>query len=141
MSFIVNNAALILCLEFAHNHYMNQANYTCVNCQLPFPNEILYKEHYKSEHHRYNVKRKLIGLPPLNLHDYQTRYFFFIQNSKANSHQRVNPRMKFTVTFAPRSFCHLKHTNITSIPKSTKRNANICSTMIRVSPPLYHNSS
>jgi pre-60S factor REI1 len=46
-----------------------------VNCQLHFDQELGYKEHYKSEHHRYNVKRKLIALPPLSLQDYILRTF------------------------------------------------------------------
>jgi pre-60S factor REI1 len=52
---------------------MNEGNFTCVNCQLHFSDETHYKEHYKSEHHRYNVKRKLINLPPLSLNDYYIR--------------------------------------------------------------------
>ena len=38
---------------------MNETNYTCVNCQTQFHNEEQYKLHYKSEHHRYNVKRNV----------------------------------------------------------------------------------
>ena len=53
---------------------MNETNYTCVNCQTQFHNEEQYKLHYKSEHHRYNVKRKLINLPPLPLHDYNAQF-------------------------------------------------------------------
>jgi len=30
--------------------------------------------HYKSEHHRYNIKRKLIGLPPLSHSDYLLQF-------------------------------------------------------------------
>jgi hypothetical protein len=55
------------------NHYMSEGNFTCVNCQIHFDNDFDYKEHYKSEHHRYNVKRKLIGLAPLTVKDYYTR--------------------------------------------------------------------
>jgi pre-60S factor REI1 len=56
---------------------MNEGTFTCVNCQLHFTEETSYKEHYKSEHHRYNVKRKLIGLVPLSLHDYYIRMIGF----------------------------------------------------------------
>jgi pre-60S factor REI1 len=52
---------------------MSECLFTCVNCQLHFSAELEYKEHYKSEHHRYNVKRKLIGLPPLSFKDYILR--------------------------------------------------------------------
>jgi pre-60S factor REI1 len=44
---------------------MKASNYQCVNCQISFGIEGDYISHYKSEHHRYNIKRKLIGLPPV----------------------------------------------------------------------------
>ena len=52
---------------------MQEGNFICVNCQMHFSEEASYKNHYKSEHHRYNVKRKLISLPPLSLHEYTLR--------------------------------------------------------------------
>ena len=59
---------------------MSESNYTCVNCQIQFESEVDYKTHYKSEHHRYNVKRKLIGLAPLSIQDYYLRnYPFYIE--------------------------------------------------------------
>ena len=54
---------------------MSESNYTCVNCQIHFDSEVDYKDHYKSEHHRYNVKRKLIGLAPLSVQDYYLRNY------------------------------------------------------------------
>jgi len=45
---------------------MKQTNYQCVNCQLSFAIESDYLAHYHSEIHRYNIKRKLIGLQPLS---------------------------------------------------------------------------
>jgi pre-60S factor REI1 len=53
---------------------MNTA-YSCVNCRLNFDEESNYKLHYKSEHHRYNVKRRLIGLMPLSYEEYIVRTF------------------------------------------------------------------
>lgn len=52
---------------------MKSNNYQCVNCQLHYALEADYMAHYKSEHHRYNVKRKLIGLPPLSFEEYHLR--------------------------------------------------------------------
>ena len=33
----------------------------------------LQKEHYKSDWHRYNLKRKVTDLPPVTLEDYEER--------------------------------------------------------------------
>jgi pre-60S factor REI1 len=52
---------------------MKTNNYQCVNCQIHFDIEENYMIHYKSEHHRYNIKRKLIGLPPLTFEEYHLR--------------------------------------------------------------------
>lgn len=54
---------------------MKTNHYQCVNCQLNFDVEANYISHYKSEHHRYNIKRKLIGLPPLSFEEYHLRKF------------------------------------------------------------------
>lgn len=37
----------------------------CSSCQLDFHEEPIYKAHYKSDFHRYNITRKLIGLAPV----------------------------------------------------------------------------
>lgn len=48
----------------------------CVNCQLEFDQESDYLAHYHSEIHRYNVKRKLVGLQPLSMNEYSLSIFF-----------------------------------------------------------------
>lgn len=47
----------------------------CVNCQLEFDQESDYLAHYHSEIHRYNVKRKLVGLQPLSMNEYSLSIF------------------------------------------------------------------
>jgi len=36
---------------------------TCLSCRLEFANSDLMKDHYKTEFHRFNLKRKAAGLP------------------------------------------------------------------------------
>lgn len=38
---------------------------TCINCNVQFKDSFLHKDHYKSEWHRYNLKRKSSNLPPV----------------------------------------------------------------------------
>jgi len=45
----------------------NNTCFNCVNCLLHFQSEDEYKKHYKSDYHRYNLKRKLLDLPPATL--------------------------------------------------------------------------
>ena len=40
---------------------------TCTACQVPLGTQEEYKNHYKSEFHTYNLKRKTVSLPPVTL--------------------------------------------------------------------------
>lgn len=39
--------------------------YVCACCHTYFDQQDEYKSHYKSDYHKYNLKRKLIQLPPV----------------------------------------------------------------------------
>ena len=103
---------------------MIESLYTCVNCQLTFPHEEDYKQHYRSEHHRYNIKRKLIGLPPLSLNDYTIRITIHIQSLTPNYHPNRSHKPRSTANSAPRSSCLQPPTNNILTPKNTKTTAN-----------------
>ncbi|KAG8988259.1 hypothetical protein FRB90_002860 [Tulasnella sp. 427] len=40
--------------------------YTCISCAIAFMTADDQRAHYKSDHHRYNMKRRVAGLPPVN---------------------------------------------------------------------------
>lgn len=40
--------------------------YYCSNCEYYIPSTLECKAHYRSDYHRYNIKRKLLGLNPVN---------------------------------------------------------------------------
>ena len=46
-------------------------NLNCPTCLLPFGEEAGYKEHYKSDFHRYNLKRKMLKLAPATLDQFK----------------------------------------------------------------------
>lgn len=46
-------------------------NLFCSSCQINYESDELYKEHYKTDFHRYNIARKLINLAPVNLEQYK----------------------------------------------------------------------
>ncbi|KAL1942644.1 hypothetical protein VTO73DRAFT_4884 [Trametes versicolor] len=39
--------------------------YTCLSCTIAFLSAEEQREHYRSDHHRYNMKRRVAGLPPV----------------------------------------------------------------------------
>ncbi|OQR88176.1 hypothetical protein ACHHYP_07285 [Achlya hypogyna] len=46
---------------------------TCTACREEFATYELQKEHFKLDWHRYNLKRKVVGLPPVTLLQFQAR--------------------------------------------------------------------
>lgn len=47
--------------------------FSCSTCLLVFESDTLNKDHFKSEYHRYNLKRKLINLPSVTMPQYEAR--------------------------------------------------------------------
>lgn len=47
--------------------------FTCITCRVGFKNSELQRLHYKTDWHRYNLKRKVADLPPVTAEDFQTR--------------------------------------------------------------------
>lgn len=45
----------------------------CPSCQQPYPTNDLFKDHYKSDFHRYNIKRKMVKLPPVSPLQFSTK--------------------------------------------------------------------
>eukprot|EP00096_Caligus_rogercresseyi_P012549 TRINITY_DN5298_c0_g1_i1.p1 TRINITY_DN5298_c0_g1~~TRINITY_DN5298_c0_g1_i1.p1 ORF type:complete len:358 (+),score=94.54 TRINITY_DN5298_c0_g1_i1:40-1113(+) len=47
--------------------------YTCVTCHVAFQDSEVQRTHYKSDWHRYNLKRKVESLPPVSLSNFNDR--------------------------------------------------------------------
>jgi len=52
---------------------MAETGLTCITCRLAFSNGELQRDHYRSDWHRYNVKRQLASLPPISIDDFKTK--------------------------------------------------------------------
>ncbi|KAM9970450.1 hypothetical protein ACTFIR_002306 [Dictyostelium discoideum] len=46
--------------------YDEKIIFTCISCRIQFENSEEQRDHYKSELHRFNLKRKAFDLPPVN---------------------------------------------------------------------------
>ncbi|TFK54375.1 hypothetical protein OE88DRAFT_1675999 [Heliocybe sulcata] len=44
----------------------NDTLFTCLSCSIAFPSAEDQRIHYRSDHHRYNMKRRVAGLPPIS---------------------------------------------------------------------------
>lgn len=55
---------------------------TCLTCKLLFSIPELHQQHYKSEWHRYNCKRKIAELPSLTKEEFETKIAAFKEDAK-----------------------------------------------------------
>lgn len=47
--------------------------FTCITCHVVFRDLEIQRQHYKSDWHRYNLKRKVAELPPVSVEEFQKR--------------------------------------------------------------------
>lgn len=79
-------------------HNIN-GNYMCSNCQYTIAEEKDYKIHYKSDFHRYNIKRRLLELQPASYEQFITR------KNKTNDNAKAAPEdFNFKCDYCNKSF-------------------------------------
>ncbi|KAM3928663.1 cytoplasmic 60S subunit biogenesis factor ZNF622 [Leptodactylus fuscus] len=49
------------------------ASYTCITCRVAFADPDMQRAHYKTDWHRYNLKRKVADMPPVTAENFQER--------------------------------------------------------------------
>ncbi|XP_076829626.1 cytoplasmic 60S subunit biogenesis factor ZNF622 isoform X2 [Brachyhypopomus gauderio] len=49
------------------------ASYTCISCRVQFADGDVQRAHYKTDWHRYNLKRKVAAMPPVTAESFQQR--------------------------------------------------------------------
>ncbi|KNC84371.1 hypothetical protein SARC_03416 [Sphaeroforma arctica JP610] len=47
--------------------------HTCVSCRVAFPSQESQRTHYRNDWHRYNLKRKVVNLPPVTAENFNAR--------------------------------------------------------------------
>lgn len=52
---------------------MASGGYTCITCRVAFADPDLQRSHYKTDWHRYNLKRKVAELPPVTTENFKER--------------------------------------------------------------------
>ncbi|KAI0081870.1 hypothetical protein K474DRAFT_1586518 [Panus rudis PR-1116 ss-1] len=53
-------------MDGAADDLSTQHLFTCLSCSIAFYNAEDQRVHYRSDHHRYNMKRRVAGLPPVS---------------------------------------------------------------------------
>ena len=52
---------------------MSKPQYTCITCRVAFNTAQEQRDHYKTDWHRYNLKRKVVGLPPISAEKFKEK--------------------------------------------------------------------
>lgn len=60
------------------------ASYTCISCRVAFTDGEVQRAHYKTDWHRYNLKRKVADMPPVTAENFQERVL--AQRAAAEQH-------------------------------------------------------
>ena len=55
------------------------ASFTCITCHVLFEDADFQREHYKTDWHRYNLKRKIVELQPVTEEQFQEKVAFQTQ--------------------------------------------------------------
>ncbi|DBA00514.1 TPA: hypothetical protein N0F65_006418 [Lagenidium giganteum] len=66
--------------------------FTCTACRLSFDTPAGQKEHFRSDWHRYNLKRKVVELPPVTEEQFNARMAKVVQEQQAR--QQNDPKQK-----------------------------------------------
>ncbi|XP_033507432.1 cytoplasmic 60S subunit biogenesis factor ZNF622 [Epinephelus lanceolatus] len=62
------------------------ASYTCISCRVAFADGEVQRAHYKTDWHRYNLKRKVADMPPVTAENFQER----VLAQRAAAEQQLN---------------------------------------------------
>lgn len=63
-------------------------SFTCISCRVAFKEAELQRLHYKTDWHRYNLKRKVAELPPVTSEEFQRRVLTQRTNDEIDSQDK-----------------------------------------------------
>ncbi|XP_044075867.1 zinc finger protein 622 [Siniperca chuatsi] len=69
------------------------SSYTCISCRVAFAEGEVQRAHYKTDWHRYNLKRKVADMPPVTAENFQER----VLAQRAAAEQQLNDAESCTV--------------------------------------------
>ncbi|XP_015118689.1 zinc finger protein 622 [Diachasma alloeum] len=96
-----------------------QSPYTCITCRVAFRDLEIQRQHYKSDWHRYNLKRKVAELPPVPVEEFQKRVI--AQRGKDDSLK--NPDKTLACNVCRKSFSTKNQYENHTMSKKHKENA------------------
>ena len=65
--------SLLICFHSSTNSIMSMTGFTCNTCRVAFADADFQREHYRTDWHRYNLKRKVAEMSPVTLDNFNQR--------------------------------------------------------------------
>ncbi|XP_031481903.1 cytoplasmic 60S subunit biogenesis factor REI1 homolog 1 isoform X2 [Nymphaea colorata] len=116
--------------------------YTCNACNSEFQTDEQQKLHYKSEWHRYNLKRKVAGVPGVTEALFQARLAALAEEQKKKLDET---RMQYTCTLCSKEYrsakAHAQHLNSRSHIMRMNQVGDVQSAGVTVLKPLRNSTS
>ncbi|KAH0827776.1 C2H2 type zinc-finger-domain-containing protein [Lanmaoa asiatica] len=69
---------------------MNIPLFTCLSCAIAFSSAEDQRTHYRSDHHRYNMKRRVAALPPVSVAVFAQKLLERTQDTPSQTHSRCD---------------------------------------------------
>ncbi|CAD8065490.1 unnamed protein product [Paramecium sonneborni] len=92
------------------------SQFVCSSCLLSFPEELGYKDHYKTDFHRYNIARKMINLAPVSYEAYKEKF------DKISEQKIISPIQSQTFKCCNKEFKSSKTYQAHLVSKSHQQN-------------------
>lgn len=90
----------VLMIEIANSYtsFMSfSTDFSCLSCGASFPTSNDQRSHYKSEWHRYNLKRKISGLSSISKEDFDSKAEYY--SSFDNTDEIINDNQEFSCSY------------------------------------------
>ena len=76
-------------LRFSCNQWYKMTQLTCLACRVIFDNADAQRTHYKTDWHRYNLKRKIAELPPVTYGEFNRIVQFHTEKREEKLQEKV----------------------------------------------------
>jgi pre-60S factor REI1 len=103
--------------------------YTCITCHVTFNNGELQRAHYKTDWHRYNLKRKVADLGPITANEFTEKVEAIQQQKRLENNTDGNNRTSLTCKDCGKAFTSenglLNHTKSKKHIDTVAKHANL----------------
>ena len=103
-------------------------SYTCISCRVAFADGDVQRAHYKSDWHRYNLKRKVAEMPPVTAEAFRQKVLAMKAESDAQSEEKHSKHCEVCNKFFSSENAFTNHLNSKKHKEQAKHKQDACKT-------------